>query len=249
MENSTKSVFIKAERDSKEYDAFNLVDENRDVDNVQINRLVKSFLKYGTAALNLTVLESRVLSGKWEYYLGDGQHSIKACKQLNLPFNYTVVRLENETKESVLKYIATLNNAKKGWSTDNYLKSFLAKPEYILFDKLKKESKLTITDLLYIFMGDGGAKNLAIFKDGGLNFPNQDKSMILYKSVVSLKPKLPNKAFVRRSLYKIMAISGDYIRMQKAIEKSIKNYTIFSENEIHFYQQLVQIYKKEFKVK
>jgi tellurite resistance protein len=86
-----------------------------------------------------------------------------------------------------------------------------------------------------------------------MKFVNEADSMELLDAVMSIKNVIPNKAFVRRSLYKIMRLCKDYKRMAKAVIKTAEAlktaHTKFSENEREFYEHLVKIYKAEFSVK
>jgi hypothetical protein len=72
-------------------------------------------------------------------------------------------------------------------------------------------------------------------------------------AVSLIKNEIPNKAFARRSLYKVLRLSKDYDKMAKAILKASKYLkranTKFSENEQDFYTHLMEIYRVEFKIK
>ncbi len=68
-----------------------------------------------------------------------------------------------------------------------------------------------------------------------------------------VKNIIPNKAFVRRSLYKIMRLSKDYNKLAKAIVKVSKametSLQKFSCDETEFHNHLTNIYRKEFNIK
>jgi hypothetical protein len=133
-----------------------------------------------------------------------------------------------------------------------YLNSFKENDirEYKIMSELKIKTGLTMTDLLFIFLGSNNRKE---FTSGQMTFVNEKDSMELLDSVMMVKNAIPNKAFVRRSLYKIMRLCKDYKRMAKAILKTAEAlktaHTKFSENERDFYEHLVKIYKSEFSVK
>jgi len=107
-----------------------------------------------------------------------------------------------------------------------------------------------MTDLLFIFIGSNNRK---VFTSGEMTFVNEADSMELLDAVMLVKNAIPDKAFVRRSLYKIMRLCKDYNRMSEAILKTSEALKIahmkFSENEGEFYDHLVKIYKAEFSVK
>jgi hypothetical protein len=158
--------------------------------------------------------------------------------------NGRVVELIEDTKENVLKYIATLNNTRAGWSNKVYTDGFvkLQKREYVLFDTLSKRHKLTTTDLLYIFLGGSSAKENEMFKSGEMEFINENESQRLLKAVLRVLEVIPNKSFARRSLYKVMRMTNNY---NKFADKILASGIKFSENESELYTQLVQVHKSK----
>jgi len=121
--------------------------------------------------------------------------------------------------------------------------------EYKKLAEVKKEHGFTITDLLYIYLGNGSSKENKMFKGGNLTFIDEADSDKLLKAVVKVKNHIPNKAFVRRSLYKMMRMAKDYNKFADAIIKTATALEIacssFSENETEFYEHLVRIYQQE----
>jgi hypothetical protein len=234
--------------DATNYSDYKIIVGNRAIDKKHVHELIESFEKFGSASLTLTILETKVLTGKWERFVADGNHSMIAVHTLGLPFDAKVVRMQEDTYLNIMKYVSKLNNCNKGWSTLNYLDGFDFLNEYAQFKQFKKESGLQITDLQHIFLGSSSPKVSKLFKEGELSFPNFDKSMILYNEVCSIKAILPNKTYTRRGLYQIMSFAGDYKRMANAIRRA-HEIMDFSENEGQFLKQLEKIYQKEFNVK
>lgn len=237
-------------------DKFTILEgENRVIDESHVKRLMESFVESGTASLKVTVLETDCFNGTKKRYLIDGQHSVIACQRLGLSFGVNVVGMKNDTPLGVTKYIATLNNYSKAWSNENFLTSFAKNgiKEYKILAEIQKNTGLKITDLLHIFLGGAGVKENKMFKSGLLSFVNKEDSIELLNAVAMVKPHIPNKAFIRRSLYKIMRLSRDYNKMAKAIVKTSKYLSMgnnkWSENESEFYDQLVTVYQDTFKVK
>jgi hypothetical protein len=229
--------------------------ENRKVNESHVRRLIRSFVEFGSARATVTVLKTRAFSGRVEYYIADGQHTLIACNRLGLSFKVDVIELLEDTALNVTKYIATLNSNAKAWSNNNYLTSYAKNnvKEYKILSDIMSTSGLKITDLLHIFLGGGSSKEVTIFKSGKFSFINEEDSLELLNAVLMVKEMIPNKAPVRRSLYKIMRQAKDYNRMAKAIVKTAKALEVaqvkFSESEGEFYDHLVKIYKKEFGVK
>lgn len=239
-----RTVLVSKFKNRKNFDNFSVSPLNRDISEKNVCKLMESFWKYGTAGTNITIIRTSAFGIKNELVRGDGQHSIIAAEKLGLPLSGTIVELVEDTRENVFAYIATLNNARAGWGTGVYTNgnAKLDKREYILFDSIMKNTKLTISDLLFIFLGGGGSKENDIFKSGEMTFINEADSMKLLKAVVKVLAFVPNKAFARRSLYRVMKMTKNY---NKFAEKIIYSEINFSENEGEFYNQLVNLHKNE----
>jgi hypothetical protein len=239
----------------KEYLKYSRVpnNHNRAIDEEQVKVLEESFSTFGTASAVIKVLRTSVFDGFEKDYLADGQHSVLAATHLTLPLNVVIVKLHEDTLMNAIKYIVLLNNTAKAWSSNNYIKAFYHIPEYKIFDECMQKGGLTTTDMLQIFMG-GASKNYEVkaFKNGEMQFLDFNDSYKMFDVVVEVKPYIPNKAFARRSLYKVLRTAKDYKKMGKAIIKSakhlIKANAKFSENEQDFYTHLMEIYRAEFKV-
>jgi hypothetical protein len=247
---------IYQEMKPKEYLKYSRLpnNHNRGIDEAQVRILMDSFSKYGTAGTKVIIIRTMVFGKVNEEYIADGQHSIIAASRLNLPLNILIVDLTEDTLMNVLRYVTSLNNTAKAWSTNNYIRTFYHIPEYKIFDTIIKDKGLTATDLLHIFMG-GASKEQEVkaFKSGDLKFFDADDSYKMLDAVSLVKNEIPNKAFARRSLYKVLRLSKDYEKMAKAILKASKYLkkanTKFSENEQDFLTHLFEIYRVEFKIK
>jgi hypothetical protein len=252
--NLSLSTLIEFIPNCTEFSKFQFLDGgiNRDVRDPNVVKIIKSYKLFGTGSAVVTVIKTKSINGTVEYYIVDGQHRLVAAQRLKLSINIMIVELAIDTKLNVTKYIATLNNTSTGWSASTYLDSFKENGirEYTILNELKNKTGLTMTDLLFIFIGSNNRKS---FTSGDMKFINEADSMELLDSVMLVKNAIPDKAFVRRSLYKIMRLCKDYKRMAKAILKTAEAlktaHSKFSENESEFYDHLVKIYKSEFSVK
>ena len=247
------SVFIEFIANCTDFSRFKFIKgANRRTNESHVSEIADSILEFGAGSVVITVVKTKSINGKVEYYVADGQHRLLAAQRLNVPIHILIVELAVDTKLNLTKYIATLNNTASGWSPKIYLNSFKENGirEYKIISELKTKTGLTMTDLLFIFVGTNNRKT---FKSGEMKFINEEDSMELLDSVMLVKNAIPNKAFVRRSLYKIMRLCKDYKRMAKAILKTSEAlktaHAKFSENEAEFYDHLVKIYKAEFAVK
>jgi hypothetical protein len=152
-----------------------------------------------------------------------------------------------------VEYIIDLNSNSKQWSSDKYLNMYaeLGLTEYILFQKTKKETGLTKTDLLNVYLFGNSAAQDRVYKDGTMTFPNLKKSEQLLNAVMKVKELMPNKAFVRRGLFRVMHMTdGKYNKMAVAIKKTLKAYELANMpvpcEERPFEDWLIGVYKSTF---
>jgi hypothetical protein len=240
--------FIQSTTDS--LGAKKLVGVNRPTSEEHIKALMVSFAMFGTANVNITIIRTRAFGGQYEYYIADGQHSLIACQRLGVSFNLSIIELEVDTKMNVTQYVSALNNTSKAWSTKNYLQAYCDNGirEYQKAVKIINETGLTVTDFEQIYLGGGGSKEHKSFKDGSMKFVNESDSDKLLDAVMMVKPYVPNKAFARRSLYKVMRMTADYKKFAKVIVKAGKalaeNESKFSENEMEFLNHLIKLNAK-----
>jgi hypothetical protein len=230
--------------------AKKLVGVNRPTNEEHIKALMVSFTLFGTARVVITLVRTRAFGGQYEYYIADGQHSLIACKRLDVPFSVLIVELDEDTKMNVTQYVAALNNTSKAWSTKNYLQAYCDNGvrEYQKAVKIINETGLTVTDFEQIYLGGGGSKEHKSFKNGTMKFVNEADSDKLLDAVMMVKPYVPNKAFARRSLYKVMRMTADYKKFAKVIVKAAKalaeSESKFSENEEEFLNHLIKLNAK-----
>ncbi len=253
---SPASITVKVLTNVSDFSAYkSLKESNRDTNETHIKKLMESFVQYGTGGVVVTIVKTSAFSGKNELYTADGQHTIIALERLGMSATVIIVRLVEDTPLKVTQYISTLNNNAKAWSTNNFLSAFASNgiTEYKKMSNFKAEHGFTITDLLYIFLGNGGAKENKLFKSGTMKFIDEKDSTKLMNAVVKVMNVIPNKAYCRRSLYKVMRVAKDYNKMAKAILKASTAMEItcqtFSSDETEFYNHLVRIYQQEFNVK
>jgi len=238
-----KVLEIKTENEVSDFSNYSYLENlNRGVDKLHVKKLADSFTKFGTAAAKVIVIRTKVF-GILSHYVVDGQHTIAASKLSGIPIEtVTIVAMVDETLEKVTQYMAVLNNVKKGWSTKNYLKAFVGndKHEYIVFDNLVKEHKLTVTDLMHIFLG---ASDHKLFKEGTMKFKAEKDSLNLVAAFVKIREHLPKKAFCTRNLPKVMRTDGNrnYKPFVDAVIRGAKVGFQFSENEKEFVSEIRDI--------
>lgn len=234
------SILLEVLTNVTNFDNYKLLDFNREVSKNNVKNIVESFKKFGSAGARIIVVKTKSITGKSELFVVDGQHTIQASLETGLGVTVCVVELTNDTLLNIVSYVAALNNKRKSWSNNNFLFAFkgIGQDEYSMFDKFIKDEKLTITDLLYIFLGGAGQLENAMYKDGSMKFQNIDEGLRLITCLKEVRDILPNKAFLRRAFYKVIRTTTNYEKFVKDIKKSK---ITFSENELEFFSQLVEV--------
>lgn len=242
---SVKTEFVEFIPQTMDYMNYEITELcNRKISNSHVKNLEKSFNEYGTAAANITIVETNV-TGKKTRIKADGQHTCIAAQRLNLPLNVIVVKLKEDTLLNLAKYVAKLNNTSKNWTSKNYLDIYSNnKVDNFEFFKTKmKETGLSLYDLCHIYLGEG--KQINAVKNGDITIINKEDSDKFLDAVMMVKHIIPNNSNGRRALYRIFRQCKNYNKMAKAMVKA-SNVITFDSKETEFYKQLVEIYSYTF---
>ena len=238
-----KAKLVEVVTNSTDYKAIeNILGFNRKVNKPHVAKLKNSIQQTGSDGVMIKVIKTKAFKNSVQLINADGQHRLEACEQLKVPFNYTVLEMVEDTPLNVTKYIALHNEVVVRWGGDVYLNSYALNgiAEYKTFKKLRDTNDLTNTDMFKIF-----GVTQKQFTNGEMKFENEANSLLLLKAIVTIKPHVPNKAFVRRSLFKILDVPSEYKALADAIvnaSKVLKNAGMkFSENENEFFNQLIDI--------
>jgi len=122
---------------------FNLLDDNRDIDDKHVAMLVVSIQRYGQL-MPIVVNENMDVI--------EGQHRLKACMELKIPVAY-IISVKSSSKD-----VAIMNNSQKGWKNKDYLKHFSHSSHnnnapYRKFSEFKEQYPLSFTLCLMLLMG------------------------------------------------------------------------------------------------
>lgn len=224
---------------------------NRDTKVYNIKNITESFDLYGSIGSTIVVIETSAY-GKKKRIIADGQHRVKVAKETGEALDMKVIKFtpEFDTPENVTKYIAALNNVQVKWSTNDYMDNYSANGihEYKVFIEMKNRYKLTITDLLHIFLGCGSNKD---YKSGGMVFENEDDSREMARQISRIMPHIPKKVMVRRNLPSVMR-GYDYKMFADAVIKASKLMKLggsigFPEDKDEFREHMIRIRKMTFK--
>ena len=162
--------------ETKDYNSFTLLKENREIKKSHVDYFVKELKKNGQQIPFKVSNKNEIL---------EGQHRFTACKILNIPFQF-FYSTKKESKEVQLK---SLINLQKGlnWSLKNYLDTQLVigNENYLGFQKLyEKHSCFSLSTLVELTT----AGSTELFKDGRLKNTYFNFADEILSSVKRLKP-------------------------------------------------------------
>jgi len=249
--NEIKLQYITTVRESVNYGELSIkCDINRGLTSSHVQKVKNSIEKLGFLGA-IIVIETKVFTGKTELVIIDGQNRYTACMQAGIPINYEIHKVvEGESVLNITRLISILNTTAKAWSPSNFLKAFVANgiPNYIKFDNIIKETAFTITDLLHIYLGGGGAEANKKFKSGEMTFIDEEFCDEVLRAMILIKSYVPNLAMCRRVLPNILSKSPDIMGLANEIKRiGTQNKrdmgTTFSSNQKEFEDRMAHILK------
>jgi len=176
----------------KNYTKFTLFDNNREINETHVEKLIASMRKSGQLMPVVVTQNMEVV---------DGQHRLKACEKLGVPVSY-VINYAGSSKQ-----IAIMNNTQKGWKNTDFLKHFSHKShhncaEYKKVQKFIDEFKLPfrvnialLSDKSLNDFTNKQANNrgpLPSFREGNFKIVNLEKAREIASRLIKLKSLVPN---------------------------------------------------------
>jgi len=204
---------------------FNLLDDNRDIDDKHVAMLVISIQRYGQL-MPIVVNENMDVI--------EGQHRLKACMELKIPVAY-IISVKSSSKD-----VAIMNNSQKGWKNKDYLKHFshinhYNSATYKRVAKFFKSYPLPFSIGIMLLAGDfegsletGNTKgHMPKFRDGSFKIANLEEAEVKAGQLLKLKGLVPHLvqirkfcvAFLRCSMLEKFKISTCYEQMKKKHSK------------------------------
>lgn len=154
-----QDTLINVVQSTTNYQQFDFLTANRDLNRSHIERIKKSFEEDGnfTAAQPILVNESMQVI--------DGQHRLVACTELNLPVYFTVVNKIGITQAR------KMNLLHRKWGANDFLKTYAdeGRRSYIEFQKLVEDyPDFSFSVVLACVIGHQGMGQNSAFRRGEL---------------------------------------------------------------------------------
>lgn len=105
-------------KNTNDYRLFKLRDDNRNVQESHVLKLMKSIKKMDFTEANPVIINEN-------NEIIDGQHRFEACKRLEYPIYYTSINLNGKSGDAMIN----ANITQKNWSLDDYVKYYSSKPD------------------------------------------------------------------------------------------------------------------------
>ena len=162
--------------ETKKYSIFISPAHQRDISNNSIKSIMESMKEHGIISA-VSTRKSLIHKGKYEVF--DGQHTVEACKRLNLPVIY------NEFTDVSNKAMISLNGKSKKWAMGDYLKFGVTDgiKDYMLLDKIYKKERLPLTALIMMYGGSYGNKSFKDLKWKSLQIERGNKILEYIKEI------------------------------------------------------------------
>lgn len=231
------------------YDWFDISDaENRDLDENNIKRLLKSFnRKQIKIPISVVLKPGKEHDTKGCYLTRDGQHRVYVCKLLGVPVVYNIV------KDFDSDDVAHVNSANKKWDGKDYLGKFVAEgnPNYINFKKLVDPHSDWEMKIFFDILNERSeVKSLTnqSFKRGELEFSDADyeKARRTVWSLVKFD-KFSKSGHTRRYLFGAIIT---LLSFEEFDDKRLETKIASNTHKLQFYDRLtafnsvVEIYNK-----
>lgn len=220
---------------TKNYSFFKLFKSNREADHVSI---IKKSIEKKDLTKYVPILVTK------EGHIIDGQNRFFACQELGKKIYFFEV--EEGTESDMIQ----LNSCAKQWTSEDYLHHYVQQeiPEYIRFYKIKEETGLTLSTILYCgaYIGGGAGRAHNMFKDGNLKLKSDYEEILRATSLIFNALKSANKMVTDKVCCAIIAqmISKKQIDVSKMCKK-INTYPHLVEKKgttIQFSRLLKKIY-------
>ncbi len=179
------------------YSLFKVLNGNRDVNQLHLNRLRESIKKNYLVTIILVNRHFEII---------DGQHRFLVCQELNLPINYIVV------EDYGLSEVQVLNANMKNWQIQDYVAGYcdLGFEDYIIYRDFIAEYGFNNQVAILLLSGEfvSGANEVSAttkFKEGKFKIKNLKESRKTADKIMMIKPYYAG--YLRRSfIYALVGI-------------------------------------------
>jgi len=215
-------------KSTTEYNKFGRASGNREVSPDNVKRLVASMGENHLASIGIVNSKNEII---------DGQHRIKACEALGIPFNYIVM------EDYGIEEVHILNANSKNWTNEDYVKQFAERyreGEHIFIDYeeitiFMEEHSLSLNESLLLF--EGGVKSGTITLRSGIYKRTEELERIEenLENIIELQ-KVLGLSVVNQAFWQVFIMSSNLegFNPQRFINKSRRAKELLFDNNGSF---------------
>ena len=172
--NSTDAMTLQVLK-TKDYSKFKVVDGNRNLNIMHLNRLMQSMAE--------DYLISPIIINE-EHQVIDGQHRLECAKQLGLPVYYIVC------KGYGLGEIQRFNANSKNWTADDFMNGYikLGKKEYEYYKAFKDRYGFAHGEVLTMLVGGRDIDTVKQFQAGKLKIKKYNEACEMAEKIKKCEP-------------------------------------------------------------
>lgn len=179
---------------SREYDKFKNLGHNRKngINKSRLKELISSIKENNYLHLHPIIVDDN-------FTVIDGQHRLRAAKDLNLPIFY--IQQSNISE----RHVMNANTAQSSWSVDDIINFFAVKdriPSYVKLQEVMKSTNLKPKGVFGLLFGICNTALLDTIKRGSFKFPtNSDKIDLIVNNYLKFITFVEDRRLRPRSMF------------------------------------------------
>ncbi len=227
-------------RYTTEYNKFQIMEDNRKVDDRHVAELIVNIRKRGQ-------LQPILVNEKWEVL--DGQSRLKACRLLEIPVMYLL------SYKTTIKDVILINTTQKPWKTVDYLKCFSHKNhwnylEYRKISEFQKAYPLRFEIAIFLLSGlslnNNSGKNFRDFKAGNFKVADLERAQRQGARLLKIKAFAPNLVKIAKFAKAFLHVATNcadfsYTTAYKQLEKNTNMFDR-ATNQEDWNKTMVRVY-------
>lgn len=233
---SSNRIFI----DNQNYDKLVLVNKNRPINPMQLQKLKASVMRNGVLRMVIVVKDEKT----GNYIVVDGQHLTKVLQSLNYKIECQVVDCFDENH--LTQVMIDLNNVSKSWNAKDYVHAWAEsglKDYKILRNELATTS-LQLSVLLIAYSQKLRPTSTLLMKQGKFEIVDKKLGDKYLNNVLACNKIVEGCRPMNESLIRVMLENENYNQSQMIanLKYAKKNNFVFSKSEGKLLKQIRGIY-------
>lgn len=167
---------------TKNYDAFRLLETNREIKPGYVKKIKNSILEKNLLAYNPIIVNKDMI-------VIDGQHRLEAARQLDTEIYYVIAKFANA------KDVRNLNSSQSRWTMEDFVKSFAkTNPDYQYLWDFSQSNSLPLSVASLILSNFTSSGSSASIRNGNFKVKNTKQVIDFMNIIKKIQPFLSNVA-------------------------------------------------------